>query len=173
MDATAYGLGGRPLAYVSRSFIEARQKCVQIEEEMLAIVHGCRKFHHCILAQTAVTVETDHTPLQAIFTKPLHQCPMQLQRMKMSLQKHPLEVKCRPGKELQLPDALTIPSTRNDDGRRSNQVYAAVHLPISTDWLQEIRTATKTDDQLHLLHHYIMPCQMVWQKELSERPSSF
>lgn len=87
VDASPYGVGaailqdGRPLAYASRSLTEAQQKYAQIEKEMLAIVHGCTKFHHYIFGQAAVIVETDHSPLQAIFTKPLLQCPMRLQRI--------------------------------------------------------------------------------------------
>lgn len=57
VDASQLGVGavlmqdGRPIAFLSRSLTEAHQNYAQIEKEMLAIVHGCTKFHDYVLVR--------------------------------------------------------------------------------------------------------------------------
>lgn len=53
-----------------------------------------------------VLVETDHKPLEEIFKKSLQECPLRLQRMRLALQKYPLQVKYKRGKDLLIADAL-------------------------------------------------------------------
>ncbi|XP_064469299.1 uncharacterized protein K02A2.6-like [Ornithodoros turicata] len=162
VDASQYGMGavvmqeGKPLAYSSRSFTGAQEKYAQIEKEMLAIVHGCKKFHHYIFGQHTVVVETDHKPLQAIFAKSLHECPQRLQRMRLCLQAYSLDVRYRPGKEQLLPDGLSrFPTTEvMDETDEMLQVNTLQELPIAERRLQLIREATKTDEQLQLLSKY-------------------
>lgn len=174
VDASQYGVGavitqeGKPLAYSSRSLTAAQTKYAQIEKELLAIVHGCTKFHHYIFGQPCVTVESDHKPLQAIFTKPLHQCPMRLQRMKMALQKYSLQVKHIPGKELLLADALSrFPAKETLEEEEKFQVNALEHISVTQDRLQEIREATASDAQLQLLRQY---ARTAWPEEKDQVP---
>ena len=77
-DASQYGLGaclmqrGKPIAYASRSLSSSEVNYAQIEKELLAIVFACSKFHYYIYGfQTKV--QSDHKPLEVIFTKSLHQ----------------------------------------------------------------------------------------------------
>lgn len=78
MDAIQLGVGAvlmqdaQPVAFSSRTLTEAQTIYAQIEKETLAIVHGCTKFQDYIFGQHAVTVESDHRPLVAIFSKPLY-----------------------------------------------------------------------------------------------------
>lgn len=60
-----------------------------------------------LLGQAEVTAETDHCPLVPIFEKPLHQCPLRLQSMRLTLQRYPIKVKYKPRKEFFLADALS------------------------------------------------------------------
>lgn len=69
----------------------------QIENEMLAIVFGCTRYHHYAYGMF-VKVETDHRPLESIFKKPLCDIPLRLQRMRLHLQKYDIVVKYKPGK---------------------------------------------------------------------------
>lgn len=88
VDASQLGVGavlvqdGRPIAFSSQSLTEAQQNYAQIEKEMLAIVHGCTKFH--VFGQAEVIVETDHRPLVPILNEPLHHCTLRLQRMRLT-----------------------------------------------------------------------------------------
>ena len=122
-DASSYALGGvllqdgKPIAYTSRSMTETEKRYAQIEKEMLAIVHSCKKFHQYIFGKL-VKVESDHKPLQAIFTKPLLSAPMRLQTMLLRLQPYDLEVKYKPGTDIPIGDALSranLPDTEPDE----------------------------------------------------------
>ena len=103
VDASSKGLGavilqgGQPIAYGSRALTASQQNYAQIEKEALAVVYGCHKFHHFIYGRHVV-VESDHKPLQAIFSKPLLTAPMRLQRLLLAVQKYDLTVQYKPGK---------------------------------------------------------------------------
>jgi hypothetical protein len=75
---------------------------------MLAVVLGCTWFHDYIYGLKEIQVETDHKPLELIVKKlPLHEAPIRLQRMILQIQKYPLVVTYRPGKELLIADTLS------------------------------------------------------------------
>lgn len=73
-DASSSGLGavllqeGQPVAFSSRSLTDAETRYVQIEKEMLSIVHACVKFQNYIFGKH-VTVYNDHKPLKDILKK--------------------------------------------------------------------------------------------------------
>lgn len=176
VDASQYGMGavilqeGKPLAYSSQSFTETQAKYAQIEKEMLAIVHGCKKFHHYIFGQPEVIIETDHKPLQAIFSKPLHRCPQRLQRMRLCLQAYSLNVRYRPGKEQLLSDALSRFPTKEvmEETDQMFQINALQELPITKERLSLIKQATKNDEQLQLLSQYV---HSGWPEHRAQVPS--
>jgi len=112
VDASSKGLGAvlfqdeKPLAYASRALTPAQQHYAQIEKETLAIVYGAQKFHQFIYGRPTVE-ESDHKPLQYILNRPLHQAPLRLQKMMLTLQRYDLKVKYHPGVELSVGDALS------------------------------------------------------------------
>ena len=91
VDTSSKGLGavilqeGKPIAYASRALTPTQERYAQIEKETLAIVYGAQKFHQYIFGKS-VEVQSDHKPLEHIFSKPLHQAPLRIQKMLMSLQ---------------------------------------------------------------------------------------
>ena len=113
IDASSRGMGAvllqdqYPIAYASKSLTATQQNYAQIKKEMLAIVFGCQKFHDYIYGLPQVAIETDHKPLETILRKPLHTASARLQRMIMSIQKYPISVTYRPGKELLIADTLS------------------------------------------------------------------
>ncbi len=122
-DASSFSIGAallqetRPVAYTSRAMTGTEQGYAQIEKEMLAIVHSCKKFHTYIYGKT-VKVETNHKPLETILKKPLLSSPMRLQRMLLQLQAYDLEVSYRRGKDMQLADTLSrtnLPDTEHNE----------------------------------------------------------
>ena len=102
-DASSYGLGGvllhdgRPIAYTSRALTPTEKRYAQLEKEMLAIVHSCKKFHYYIIGKPT-TIESDHKPHQAICAKPLLSAPMRLQAMLLRLQPYDLNVTYKPAR---------------------------------------------------------------------------
>ena len=89
-DASKTGLGaalmqkGRPLAYASCALTSAERNYAQIEKELPAIVFAAEHFHQYTYGRP-VKVDSDHKPLETIFTKPLASAPQRLQRMLMRL----------------------------------------------------------------------------------------
>ncbi len=92
-------------------------------KEMLAIVFGCKKFHDYVYGIPNITVETDHKPLETILTKPLPA------RLIMSIQKHPIHVIYKPGKELLIADTAPLPDEANE---LEFQQYDINLLPVTT-----------------------------------------
>ena len=138
-DASATGLGacliqnGNPVAYSSRALTDCEQRYAQIEKEMAAIVHACKKFH-CYIFGKEVTVYTDHKPLEQIFKKQLLSAPMRLQRMLLALQWYDLSVIYRKGKDMQLHDTLSrayLEDTKEEIDL--NQITVSEFLNISEE----------------------------------------
>ena len=147
-DASKFTLGGallqdgRPVANTSRALSSSEQNYAQIEKETLAIVHACRKFHHFIFGQP-VTVESDHKPLQSIFSKGLHKAPMRLQSMLLRLQPYDLTVKYVPGKDIPLGDTLSRANLPDNTPNLEPEVINMVdHIAITPSRYAELQQAT-------------------------------
>ena len=74
-----------------------QQRYAIIEQEMLAVVFACQRFHHYFY-EKKVEIGTDDKPLESIMRKELQNMPPQLQRMLLTLQKHGIERKYLAGK---------------------------------------------------------------------------
>ena len=143
VDASKYGLGAvllqknetwAPVAYASRSLTKTEQNYAQIEKETLAIVFGTQRFHDYVYGKH-FTVESDHKPLQPIFTKPIANAPPRIQRFRLKLQKYDMTIKFTPGKDLAIADALSrafLPQLLDDELNLESQVHMVLNnLPIS------------------------------------------
>ena len=115
-DASLRGLGAcliqqhkgkdQPIAFASKSLTDAETRYANIERELLAIVFACQRFSTYLLGRSFVA-ESDHKPLEMIAMKNLANAPPRLQRMLLELQRYDVTIKYRPGKEMQLADALS------------------------------------------------------------------
>jgi transposase InsO family protein len=111
-DASSFGIGAAlcqekgVIAYTSRALNSTEQNYSQIQKELKAIEHACRKFHTYIYGKQ-VTIETDHQPLEAIFKKPIHVAPKRLQPMLLRLSIYDLTVAFKKGKLMYLADTLS------------------------------------------------------------------
>ena len=71
VDSSKNGIGAclmqenRPIAFASKSLTQAEIGYAQIENELLAILFGCKRFHQYIYGRR-VTVHSDHKPISAI-----------------------------------------------------------------------------------------------------------
>uniref|UniRef100_A0A1X7V5L8 Integrase catalytic domain-containing protein n=2 Tax=Amphimedon queenslandica TaxID=400682 RepID=A0A1X7V5L8_AMPQE len=121
---------------------------------MLAIVFGCQKFHDYLYGLLCVHIETDHKPLETILKKPLHTAPARLQRMIMSIQRYPISVSYRPGKELLIADTLSrspLPDTAGEYEFHEYNINTLHTLPITESKLAEFKEQTKADPALQNL----------------------
>ena len=141
--------------------------------ETLAIVYGAEKFHQFIYGRPTV-VESDHKPLQYILNRPLHQAPLRLQKMTLTLQRYVLNVKYRPGVELSVADALSrsyLPDTTETliPDLEVNEVHLTTHLPISPEKYVELQQATAADSVMQALSSII---QHGWPKSKDDVPNA-
>ena len=80
-NTSQFGLGAallqneQPVAYASRAISNAETRYAQIEKELLAIVFACKRFESYVYGRDTIRVESDHEPLEAIFSKPLYSAP--------------------------------------------------------------------------------------------------
>ena len=96
---------------------------------MLAVVVGCKKFHHYIYGAQNVLVVSDDKPLESIFAKDLAHTPARLAKMILQLKRYDIQVKWKPGKQILLPDMLSrahLKDTR--DTEMENLIEVEVHI---------------------------------------------
>ncbi|KAK7107442.1 hypothetical protein V1264_015374 [Littorina saxatilis] len=178
VDASKSGLGaaifqdGNPVAFASKSLTSAEENYAQIEKELYAILFGCRRFHQYLYGRE-VLVHSDHKPLESITKKPLAAAPPRLQRMLLQLQKYSLKIVHVPGKSIPVADTLSrkfIPAEPGDDTEAdlNIQVHSVINnLPVSDKKMEELRIATRDDQELHQLKAAI---QNGWPDERQECP---
>ncbi|KAL9983215.1 hypothetical protein ACROYT_G005354 [Oculina patagonica] len=80
--------------------------------------------------------------------------------MIMRLQKYDLEVQYEKGKNMYIADFLSqvyLPNTEHPTGANFEHVNMASILPISDQWLQEIRKEMEKDETLQILKSVILP----------------
>lgn len=164
VDASSVALGavllqgGRPVEFASLTLTDTQTRYAQIEKEMLAIVFAVERFRQYIYGKTDVTVQTDHKPLEALFTKPLVSVPARLQRMMMRVQGFTIKVIYTPGKFMYVADTLSrAPLNELMDERVSEEVdiqtcFVIDNVSFSDAKMQLIKSETELDiDCKHLV----------------------
>ena len=161
-DASSKGLGsclmqdGHPISFASRALTDCETRYAQIEKELLAIVFACEKFNNYVYGRE-VLVQSDHKPLESIFSKPLSSTTPRLQRMLIRLGRYRLHIRYTPGKEMHIADALSRAYLQDDTSPAEKElaedldvmVHAVLcHMPEEDIKLQEIRKATVIDPVL-------------------------
>ena len=155
----------KPIAFTSRSLTACEERYAQIEKELLAIVFGSERFHQFIYG-TTVQAETDHKPLISLFKKPLNDCPLQVQRLLLRVQRYDLDVTYTPRKMLVIVDTLSRAPDKStgdmgDTETIDDSIQACVNMivktmPVSDEQLQSIRAATQRDEQLTTVKQLIL-----------------
>lgn len=179
VDASSKGLGavlfqeGKPQAYASIGLTQTQRHYAQIEKEILEIVYGAQNFYQFIYGRPTL-VESDNKPLQYILNKPLHQAPLRLQKMMLTLQRYDLKIKYLPGVEPSVADALNrscLPETTETliPDLEVNEVHLSKHLPITPEKYAEFQQATVDDPVMQTLSSVI---QNGWPKSKKDVPST-
>ena len=150
-DASLKGLGaciiqdGQPIAFVSKSLTDTETRYANIEQELLAIIFGCEKFHMYLYGRTIV-IESDHKPLEMISMKNLITAPVRLQRMLLRLQQYDMVITYRPGKEMLLADTLShLPSRTDTEIKLDLRVDTISMSHFSNRHLTKIAAETQKD----------------------------
>ncbi len=131
VDASLAGLGGaliqegRPVAFCSKALTGPESRYANIERELLAVVHGCQKFHTYLYGRS-FTVESDHKPLEMISLKHISEAPARLQRMLLRLQPYDFTIIFKPGREMYIADALSRLAPL--PGEPVNQMDVNIHI---------------------------------------------
>ena len=164
-DASSFGLGGvlsqkqqsgdwRPVAFISRSMVEAERRYAQIEKEALALTWACERFQSYLIGMDFL-IQTDHKPLISLLgSRALDDLPPRILRFRLRLLRFTYTIEHVPGKNLVTADALSrapiqAPPTaeetqlEKDVGAYINQVVE--HLPASEGRLAQIRVAQEAD----------------------------
>lgn len=99
-------------------------------------------------------METDHKPLETIFTKPLNQVPLRLQRMRLTLQYYNLTAKYKPGPEMYMADCL---SRQPSEAELEENIvsFPMEAIAISDIKLKEYQKCTDEDQALAALKKYV------------------
>ena len=164
VDVSSKGVGAvllqndRPVAYASKALTPSQENYAQIENEMLAIVFGCERFHDYLYGQREITFESDHKPLEAILKKPIHQAPLRLQKMILRLKPYPVNAKYVPGSHLVLADTLSrtyLPSQAVDQPGEF-EIHVLDSGQLSETMFQKLRDETKSDPELQQLQKVVM-----------------
>ena len=140
VDSSLHGMSAAllqdqgPVAYASKGLNETQKKYVTMEKELLAVAFACKRFHQYITGKP-IRVESDHKPLQAIFTKPLSQAPSILQKRLMQLQEYDITLTYKEGTEICLADALSrafLPDIVQEQFEKEIDSEKIIHLMSST-----------------------------------------
>ena len=136
---------------------DAETRYAQIKKELLAITYGCERFHQYIFGRV-IEVETDHKPLIPLFTKPLSDCPLRIQRLLIRVQRYYLRVSYTPGKFMYTADALSRAvdpeADQNQEREEDIKVYVDAiieTLPVTTNRIKQFVTETQKDETLQQL----------------------
>ena len=158
-DASLRGLGAcliqqhkgkdQPIAFASKSLTDVETRYANIERELLAIVFACQRFSTYLLGRNFVA-ESDHKPLEMIAMKNLVNVPPCLQRMLLELQKYDVTIKYRPGKEMQLADALSrCPARASQEIKLDMRVD---YIAFTKPWIQKLKDSTQRDPILAMVY---------------------
>ena len=132
----------QPIAFASKSLTDAETRYANIERELLAIVFACQRFSTYLLGRSFVA-ESDHKPLEMIAMKNLANAPPRLQRMLLELQRYNVTIKYRPGKEMQLADALSrCPARASQEIKLDMRVD---YIAFTKPWIEKLKDSTQRD----------------------------
>ena len=151
-DASLRGLGAcliqqhkgkdQPIAFASKSLTDAKTRYANIERELLVIVFACQRFSTYLLGRSFVA-ESDHKPLEMIAMKNLANAPLRLQRMLLELQRYDVTIKYRPGKEMQLADALSCcPARASQEIKLDMRVD---YIAFTKPWIEKLKDSMQRD----------------------------
>nr|XP_039255977.1 uncharacterized protein LOC120332730 isoform X2 [Styela clava] len=127
---------------------------------MLAITFGCERFHDYLYGQKIVNVESDHKPLESILKKPIYCAPARLQKMILRIQPYSLNVRYKPGNQLQIADVLSRSTQELNENEKEEFDEYEVHVlsngGISENIYHKLVKETSKDPEMQDLYKAVM-----------------
>ena len=161
-DASLKGLGavliqdGKPVKFLSKSLTKTESDYSNIERELLAILFACEKLHIYVYGR-AVTVHTDHQPLETICRKPISLAPARLQRMLLTLRMYSLQVKYISVKSVLVADTLSrLVKPGTDPAVPDLNFTVSQVLKIRPTHVESLQDKTKANPTLSPLRDFII-----------------
>ena len=132
----------QPIAFASKSLMDAETQYTNIERELLAIVFPCQHLSTYLLGRSFIA-ESDHKPLEMIAIKNLANVSPCLQRMLLELQRYDVTIKYRPGVEMQLAVPLSCcPARASQEIKLDMQVD---YIAFTKPWIEKLKDSTQRD----------------------------
>ena len=183
-DASPEGLGAvltqlhkdgpRIISYASRSLTETERRYSQTENEALALIWTCEKFHPYIYG-TPFELVTDHKPLEVIYGSKSRPCA-RIERWVLRMQPYKFKVIYQPGPK-NIADLLSRLVSREESGsKHSSQAeiyvrFVAISATPTAMTTREVEEASAEDEELsairrcingeswdHLVYKQYTPC---------------
>ena len=146
----------RAVSYASRNLTEVERRYAQTEKEALALVWACERFNIYVYGRE-FELETDHKPLQYIFTKS-SKPSARIERWVLRLQCYNYKVVYRPGKT-NLADALSrLNQTNPKDPSCEIEDFVRYVVHESTPPAltpRQIERESESDPELRSVRYYI------------------
>ena len=139
----------QPIAFASKSLTDTETRYANIQRELLAIIFACQHFSTYLLGRSFIA-ESDHKPLEMIAMKNLANAPPHLQRMLLELQRYNVTIKYRPGKEIQLVDALS-----HCLARASQEIKLDMrvdYIAFTKPWIEKLKDSTPRNPILAMVY---------------------
>ena len=167
-DASPVGIGGvlqqngRPIAFVSKKLNDTQQRYSQLDREALAIIWSVKRLNR-FLAYRSFVIETDHKPLEYIFSSKKDlpdKTSLRVQRWAEQLSLYKYEIQGKRTNEIPHADAL---SRLPIDGTHDADKVACSTVCNSVNFVNQIDLAM-TDERV--LTRADLEASMVNDKEL-------
>lgn len=160
VNASLKGIGAvlfhdnKPVAFASKALTDTESRYGNIEHELLAVIHGCERFHIYIYG-CSMTIQTDHKPLESIHLKHLMAAPPRLQRMLLRLQPYNITIMYKTGREMGMADAFSRLSS-DEKGQIANLDIVHKVLPqFSKSSVEKIAKCMSCDPELVALKELV------------------
>ena len=170
-DASQYGIGAvlsqghngdkKPVAYASRTLTTAERNYSQLEKEALALIFGVKKFHTYLFGHT-FTLNTDHKPLQSLFSesKPIPAMASgRIQRWALTLASYEYAIKFKKVPSNANADALSrlpVPTPDVDVPVPAELVLLLDHIATGPLTAAQIKNLTQRDKVLPRVYAYVL-----------------
>ena len=170
-DASQYGIGAvlsqvyngdeKPVAYASRTLNTAERNYSQLEKEALALIFGVKKFHTYLFGHK-FTLNTDHKPLQSLFSesKPVPAMASgRIQCWALALASYEYIIKFKKGPTNTNADALSrLPVLAPDTEVPvpAELVLLMEHMSTGPLTASQVKSMTQRDPVLSRVHSYVL-----------------